>query len=51
MMKINHDMAFSSITSQTSLFMIHLYDKVFEGTLPLKVESTQIVIDCLVRKQ
>ena len=27
------------------------YDQIFEGTLPLKVESTQIVIDCLVRKQ
>ena len=27
------------------------YDQIFEGTLPLNVESTQNFIDCLVRKQ
>ena len=28
-----------------------LYDQIFEGTLPLKVESTQNFIDCLDKKQ
>ena len=50
--EIRYDMA----TSQALKFFLAftdsiLYDQIFEGTLPLKVESTQIVIDCLVRKQ